>query len=198
MTINYHKIEWYNKHIDNYLLGYWFAKRLSNIFWELHDNYIDDLLQEIAYCCIAEPDKYKLRIIIDKQLRKLHKGTRKLIRPIIVENRKKVKFDNKPKEKQKCDLCEKEKQEYMRKNVLANKQICSACYMKIKRENKRRNSDNSTWRNATVKERLQRNLKIFMLCDQQYNYAEIEQLYNLGQGYVSHLIYRYKNKNIIS
>lgn len=144
MNANYMRIREYESVLPNFTLAFVYAKRKGHLFKETYYKEPEDTLQTIALSYVESGgDIKKINNYISKNLYYLHKYmmpiSRQLYRASIKEKRTK-KYHCKPKEESTCDLCGKTKLEYMRKGFVPGKTICGACYMRLRREDKRRNA----------------------------------------------------------
>lgn len=130
---NYNKIKRYTEIFPDFPFYFKYSKFKQNEFQFIYPKYAEDFFQIIAICIL----QYKTQKEIQ---RAISRGMYHFIRHVIglplrkKENKKKY-ISNPPISK--CDLCGKEKKQYLRKSVIPRKCICDACNMKIKRENKR-------------------------------------------------------------
>ena len=135
---NYTKIKHYCNVIPDYALAFDWAKRKEHFHDVYHQN-IDDVLQEIAIAClIAEGDLKKLNNLLGRRIYYIWKWTKLIDK---MPGKRAKKYNCKPRKPFFCDICGKEKLEYPRKSFLKDKKICGACYMQIKREDKKRNNE---------------------------------------------------------
>lgn len=134
MLNNYNKIAEYTKVFPDFPFYFKYSKIKQNEYQFIYPKYAKDFFQIIALCIL----EYKKQKEIQKAIyREMYKFVRHVI-GIPLEKKKKTEkkyISNPPISK--CDLCYKEKKEYLRSSLIPEKKICGACYMKIKRENRK-------------------------------------------------------------
>lgn len=138
MTESYHKIKRYIDAIPQFGLAFVFASYKGMYFHGTYHTMQDDCLQTIALACLESSDERSLNNRLSHHLYYLYTRTRSFYAPIPRRIRK-PNWRTKPATMQHCDECGQDKQQYMRKGFIEGKQICGACYMRYKREDRRRN-----------------------------------------------------------
>ena len=128
-TSLYYEIKKYCDVIPDYALAFKFAKG-KKCFNMVFPMYKEDVLQEIAICCLEAKDIKELGKLLGKHIYYFyHHVTKTIHNPI--EQKVTVKYYKyKPDYFNHCDVCSKDKKQYMYKSVLPGKTVCSACRRK--------------------------------------------------------------------
>lgn len=130
-TSLYYEIKKYCDVIPDYALAFKFAKIKTE--WPMvFPKYKEDILQEIAVCCLEATSIKELGRLLSKRIRYFYIH--------VVKSFHKPKKNNGIKYKKyspdyfnHCDICEKDKKQYMYKSFLPGRTVCSACIRKLKK-----------------------------------------------------------------
>lgn len=138
MNESYTTIKRYVEVVPKFKIAFVFAQHKGRHFHGTYHTMRDDCLQTIALACLESSDERSLNNRLSHHLYYLYTKTRSVYTP----PQRRIRNPNwrtKPTTAQHCDECNEDKQEYMRKGFVEGKQICGACYMRHKREDRRRN-----------------------------------------------------------
>jgi hypothetical protein len=138
MNQSYYKIKKYIEAIPMFKIAIVFAKHKGDHFYETYYTMQDDCLQTIALACLESGNERSLNRNLSRHLYYLYSRTRHVYPQRVIRERRRY-WRTKPQEKQRCYNCGVQKLEYMRKHFIEGKKLCGACYMRIRREDKRRN-----------------------------------------------------------
>jgi hypothetical protein len=133
----WYEIKKYCNVIPDYALAFKFAKIKTE--WPLiFPRYKDDVLQEIALCCLEANTIKELNRLLCNRIRYFYNHVIKCIHEPKKNNGKKYK-KYKPNYFNHCDICGVDKKQYMYKSFIPGKIVCSACERSLKKEDAKQN-----------------------------------------------------------
>lgn len=134
-TSLWYEIKKYCDVIPDYALAFKFAKG-KKCFNLVFPKFKEDVLQEIAICCLEANTIKELGNLLSKHIRYFYVH--------VIESFHKPQKSNgikykkyKPDYYYHCDICKKNKKQYMYKSFLPGKIICSACKRRLKKYDSR-------------------------------------------------------------
>lgn len=122
----YFIIQKYTEIIPDFPLFFTFAKH-NIIFKYIYPFYKEDVLQTIALACLSEGTLRERNLLLQRELYHFHNHI-VFDRPYKREKKDKKKYKKyKPDYFNHCDICKKDKKEYMYKTFLPGKVVCNMC-----------------------------------------------------------------------
>jgi len=131
-TSLYYEIKKYCDVIPDYALAFKFAKG-KTYFNYVFPVFKEDVLQEIAVCCLEAKTIKELGNLLSKHIYYLWHNCFKDIHEPKKNNGIKYK-KYKPNYLNHCDICGKDRYEYMYKSLFPGKMVCRRCYGRHKRK----------------------------------------------------------------
>jgi len=136
MLNNFYIIKKYANVIKDYPLFFIFAKH--NKIWNyIYPYYKEDVLQIIALACLISGTQKEKNNFLQRELYYFynHVIINYKINKINKINKKQKKYKKyKPNYLNHCDICNKDKREYMYKSFYPGKIVCKGCYKNHKRK----------------------------------------------------------------
>ena len=131
-TSLWYEIKKYCDVIPDYALAFKFAKR-KDFFFRIFPLYKEDILQEIAVCCLEATSIKELGNLLSKRIRYFYKHILGNYVRTKKYNTKRFKKYN-PIYFNHCDICGIERKEYMYKSLFPGKMVCRRCYRRHKKK----------------------------------------------------------------
>lgn len=134
----------YCEAVPDFALYLSFAKSEVLLYNIIDKHFREDLYQIIAESILSQKTDKERNRYLKKQMYYFASRMLNYKKPLKTqEQRNKTKYYYKAKNEHACDVCQKTSHHYHYKNFIYNKLVCKLCYNKLKRQDKKRNNNQS-------------------------------------------------------